>query len=226
MTISADSQKKIDDFLNVLHTNVRGLGEQEASDIVAEIRSHILDKASPAGTVTPEVVSSILAGLGGPQELAKRYLTDEVLARALARRYVTDGLLTRARVTRSPWLTLRSLFHWASLSFAGIWVLLASLVGYGLGAAFLLCAMLKPMHPQKAGLWLLPNPSDTSLSLRLGFGTVPVNGRELLGWWVVPLGLVMGSALIVVTFRLGLWSIGKFWRLRPLAGPLARGERV
>jgi len=33
----------------------------------------------------------------------------------------------------------------------------------------------------------------------MGFGAVPA-GRDLLGWWIVPLGLLAGCALAVPSF--------------------------
>ena len=160
MTISADSQLAIDAYLKVLRKRLRGLSEQVSDDVVKEIRSHILDKASIGGQLTPGSVASVLTDLGSPEELA--------------RQYVTDDLLVRAQVTRSPWLVLRSLFRWASLSFVGLCILTFSVLGYFLAGSFALCAMLKPIHPQTAGLWLLPSPEDDySFSLRLGFSSPP-----------------------------------------------------
>ena len=164
-----------------------------------EIRSHILDKAAVEGEVTPDSVASALADLGSPEELASQY--------------VTDDLLARAQVSGSPRLVLQSLFRWAGLSFAGLGMLTFSVFGYFLAGSFALCALLKPIHPQTAGLWLLPDPEDAySFSLRLGFGPLPSHGKELLGWWIVPLGLVLAMGLVLLTFHLGLCSIRKFWR--------------
>ncbi len=199
MTISADSQLAIDAYLKVLRKRLRGLSEQVSDDVVKEIRSHILDKASIGGQLTPGSVASVLADLGSPEELASQY--------------VTDDLLARAQVTRSPFLVLRSLFRWASLSFVGLCILTFSVLGYFLAGSFALCAMLKPIHPQTAGLWLLPSPEDDySFSLRLGFSSPPAHSRELLGWWIVPIGLAFAMGLVLLTFHFGLWSIRKFWR--------------
>ncbi len=199
MTISADSQLAIDAYLKVLRKRLRGLSEQVSDDVVKEIRSHILDKASMEGQLTEGSVASVLADLGSPEELASQYVTDELLA--------------RAQVTRSPWLVVRSLFRWASLSFVGLCILTFSVLGYFLAGSFALCAMLKPIHPQTAGLWLLPSPEDDySFSLRLGFSSPPAHGRELLGWWIVPIGLAFAMGLVLLTFHFGLWSIRKFWR--------------
>lgn len=198
MTISTDAQQRIDAYLKVLRKRLRSLGDQDSLDVVEEIRSHILDKAATGGDITPGAVESALAALGSPEELAGQYITDD--------------LLIRARVSRSPWLILRSLFRWAGLSLVGFCVLMLSVFGYFLAGSFALCAMLKPIHPHTAGLWLLPDSSDVSLSLALGSVPPPLGGRELLGWWIIPLGLIVGMGLVVLTFHFGLWSIRKFWR--------------
>ena len=67
-------------------------------------------------------VDAALAALGSPEELASEYMTDKLLA--------------RAEVSRSPVRILESLFRWASLSVAGFFVFLASIVGYLLGVSF------------------------------------------------------------------------------------------
>jgi hypothetical protein len=212
MTISVDAQQKIDAYLKILRKRLRGLSDQDASDIVKEIHSHILDKAAVGKEDTPDSVSSALAALGSPEELASQY--------------VTDDLLARAQVSGSPWLVLQSLFRWASLSIVGLAALMFSVFGYFVAGSFALCALLKPIHPQTAGLWLLPDPEDAySFSLRLGFSSPPAHGRELLGWWIVPLGLVFAMGLVLFTFHLGLWSIRKFWYpLRGLTLTEARDE--
>jgi hypothetical protein len=199
MNISVDSRHKIDAYLNVLRKHLRHLNEKDSCDIVEEIRSHILDKAASAGEITADSIASALAALGDPEDLASQY--------------VTDNLLMRAQVARSPWLILRSLFRWAGLSIAGFCILMSSLIGYSLAGSLVLCAFLKPFHPLTDGLWLLNHSSDPqSFSLRLGFSSVPVDGREVLGWWLIPIGLALGGWLGLLTFYFGRWSIRKFWR--------------
>jgi hypothetical protein len=204
MNVSAESQRQIDVYLNTLRRLLRGMNDADARDIVEELRSHILDRAAASGEVTPPAVAQVLNALGSPEDIASQYLTDD--------------LLKRAQVNRSPWLILRSLFRWASLSFAGFWILMISLILYFLAGSLSLCALLKPIHPTTAGLWLIPDSTDTMLSLRLGFGTVPANGRELLGWWIIPLGLILAMGMVLGNLHFGLWCIRTFWRRRPVAG--------
>jgi hypothetical protein len=113
-----ETQKTIDTYLAALRKQLRELMEEDATDIVDEIRAHILDKTSNG--CSPEKVSATLAALGTPEELASRYRTEE--------------LLRRAQLTRSPLVSLRSLLHWATLSFTGIVVFIVSVFGYALEA--------------------------------------------------------------------------------------------
>src|SRR6202030_1304129 len=96
------------------------------AELVAELRGHILDKLDIACDATPSQVDSILAALGTPEELAGEYITAKFIA--------------GAEVSRSPLHILASLFRWASLSVAGFFVLLGSVLGYFFVAVFILVA--------------------------------------------------------------------------------------
>jgi len=109
------------------------------------------------------------------------------------------------------------LFRWASLSFAGCFVLMSSLLGYFVAAALVYSALLKPIHPRTAGLWMIPDGADYEISLRLGFGAVPAGSRDLLGWWIVPIGLTVGIGLFLLTSQCGLWCIRWLRRASPIA---------
>jgi len=196
-------QKTIDSYLAALRKQLRELMEEDARDIVEEIRGHILDKTS--GGSSPEQVSATLAALGTPEELAARYRTEE--------------LLRRAQLTRSPLVSLRSLLHWATLSFTGIVVFVVSVFGYAVGGALVIFAALKAAFPRATGLWKNVQP-DRSWGLSLSFSNgTPPPGQEILGWWVLPIGLLLGTALLLLTFRFGTWMIRKFWRPRALPQP-------
>jgi hypothetical protein len=174
MSDSEAARRRVDEYLFSLAAALRALPGDQARDIVEEIRSHILDKATAGGDMTLAAADSALAALGGADELASRY--------------VTDGGLPRAEGGRSPLLILGAL--------------LASLAGYLVGGALVACAFLKPIHPHTSGLWAIPRQGDYELSLRMGFGDAPAGGRELLGWWIVPVGLTVGIGLVLLATRL------------------------
>jgi len=203
VNLAEDAQKKMNKYLQALTAALRNLPREQSSDIVEELRSHIVEKAGASGDMTPIAVDAVLADLGSPEDLANMYLTNDLQVRALA--------------SRSPLLILRSLFRWASISVAGFFVLMGSLIGYFIAASLVACALLKPLHPLTAGLWMIPNGNDFEISLRLGFGAAPPGGRELLGRWMVPIGLWVGLGLFFLTAHFGLWSIRRLRRVSPMA---------
>lgn len=194
---------RVEDYLEKLRRALAGLSGEAASDILEELRGHIFEKAAfelgggEGGEVTPAAVGKVLVALGPPEDLAAQYLADD--------------LLERAAHGWSPLLLLRGLLHWASLSAAGVLVLIGCVVGYFLGASFMLCAILKPLHPRTAGLWRLAGEPH-SYSLRLGFGAIPAGGTELFGWWIVPLGLLIGGGLCFLTTQIALWCARQYRR--------------
>ncbi len=201
MSMANEPQTRIDTYLAKLREGLRGMKEADTDEILKELRSHIADKAGAGGEITEVSVDAALGALGPPRELAKEYMTDE--------------LLSQMDATRSPMRTLDGLFRWASLRVAGLFALLGSLTGYCFGLLCMLVAVLKPFHPQSAGLWsFLDETGDTSISLRLGFGPAPQNGRELLGWWMVPLGLGVGFVCLLLTNSFAHWCVRQV-RRRP-----------
>lgn len=202
MMTAAESKQKVDAYLGRLSALLRGMSKKDAKEIIEELRGHIIEKTITDGELAAASVDGVLAALGTPEELAGQYMT--------------DALLARAEVSRSPVRILKSLWRWASLSVAGFFVLLGSIVGYSLGAALILCAMLKPFFPRTTGLWLFPAGGDSTISLRLGVTGSPLNGRELLGWWIVPIGLAGGSGLLILTTQFALWCVRRYRRSRVL----------
>src|SRR5271154_4494656 len=97
--VTDDTQQKIDAYLAMLRKRLRGIDEQDVREIIDELRSHILDRASVSGEeVTATGVGATLSALGSPEQLANEYLTDDLLA--------------MAEVTRSPVWILGILFRW------------------------------------------------------------------------------------------------------------------
>jgi hypothetical protein len=197
MTFSGESQKSIDSYLAALRRQLRDLLDEDINDIVEEIRGHILDKSS--GESPADSVASTLAALGTPEELAGRYRTEE--------------LLKRAQLARSPSLMARSLMRWATVSVAGLVVFVISVVGYCLGGWMVVFGALKIISPRGTGVWWTAYPDGTH-SLGMGSGNQPpaVNAHDVLGWWLVPIGLLIGGMLLLLTFRFDVWSVRKFSR--------------
>jgi hypothetical protein len=205
MTVSAESQKTIDTYLAALRRHLRGLTEADAQDIVEEIRTHILDKtADMPGEVSDSAqpseeaqdsaatLATIVDALGTPEELARRYRTEE--------------LLKRAQLASSPGLTL---LRWTALGLATLLICLVSAVGYCLGGGLFILGVLKINNPRHTGLWGAYSPHEASFGVQSGGQH---NGHELLGWWLIHIGLLHGGGLLYLIFRFRTWSLRRFWR--------------
>jgi len=192
----------MEEYLGHLRAALGPISEQEARDIVEEIRSHIRETSQRGGALEVEAVRATLGRLGSAVDLAALYRV--------------ENLAQRTRRTGSLWLAWRTILRWAGLSLEGIRVLFVSVTGYFLAIAFVICGVAKPFNPERVGLWRLADP-DGSWSLHLGFGNAP-QGREVLGWWIVPLGILLGTGLALLTSHYGMRRIASFRRRLPL-GP-------
>ena len=186
-------ERKLEKYLNELRMKLRGLPEAECSEIIAEISSHIRDSAGSA--MDAEAVESTLRRLGSATELASLYKT--------------QSLLTRAENSRSPWLLFTSLLHYATISIAGFFIFLGLLIGYSVTACLFLAALVKPFAPARVGLWWVMPQRELALHIGM-FTSPPTQGTELLGWWIVPIGLLLGLLAFWITPRFGRWAIHKF----------------
>ncbi|HEY6447964.1 MAG TPA: hypothetical protein VIY53_15995 [Acidobacteriaceae bacterium] len=191
--MNADPQKSMEAYLAALRRQLRDLMDEDVREIVEEIHAHILDRTS--GDSSPEMLADTLAALGSPQQLALRYHTDE--------------LVQRAQLTRSPALLFRTLLRWAALSVGGMAVFMLSGIGYCIGGMLFGMAFLKAFFPRQAGLSIEYTQGHLS-SAGFGAGSGPHTGHDPIGLWLIPICLVLGSAILFLTFRLGMWSLRWF----------------
>ena len=179
----------LETYLTQVQRYLTGLPDAEAREVIAELRSHVLDKVD--GVVTPQRVEAAIAELGTPKEVARVNVTERVVAHIEAH--------------RSPLSVLRGVVRLAGLSAYGFFAFLVSFTGYAMAAALLITAAVKPFWREHAGLWLVPDPKD-NWSFSLGVSDVP-HGRELLGWWIIPIGIGVGLLLGWLTWRFGIFSV-------------------
>lgn len=215
--VTDDVVEAIDRYCSRLGKALHGAPPSERDEIVAEVRSHILERAEAEGEVTTEVLTEILGAVGDPLELGSEY--------------TTYAMLRQAARSRSPWRLLRATARRARTGVAGLVAFLATGVGYGCVVVFLLGAVLKPVFPSRIGLWLAPQRTLSfgywngrlegaetfGISVRppLSFvlGTLgPTDGpiRELLGIWLIPIAVVLGVLLFVATTFFARWVIGRY----------------
>jgi uncharacterized membrane protein len=198
-TFDLDLQTRIDAYLMNLRRCLGELPPEEVNDILREIRSHILERVEAAGQLTDEKLVSILKALGKPEDIGPLYQADAMVA--------------RARSSFSPTLILRTVLRWAMKSAVGFAVFIVGLTGYGMALSFLICAVMKPIFPDHVGAWL----GDGGFSMGL---EVPAPHRtEVLGWWIIPIGLVAGTLLLIATTRFLRWML-RFAARRPMLAAL------
>jgi uncharacterized membrane protein len=187
MTVTAiDLQTRIDSYLMNLRRSLGELPPEEVNDILREIRGHILERAEAAGELSDEKLVAILKVLGKPEDIGPLYQAEAMVA--------------RARSSFSPALIFRTVMRWSMMSALVFLVFLVGLTGYSLGIGFLACSALKPIFPEHVGAWV----GDGGFSM--GFMDA-ASRTEILGWWIIPVGLVGGAVSIIATTRFLRWML-------------------
>ena len=157
MTMNKMEITQVTEYLTALERELGKIPHAERLEIVNEIHAHITDRIH-GGTDAADV----LRQMGDPAELGREYAVNLSVASA-------------AR-SRSP---LRLFWAAGRLAFQGVkgfGVFLVALIGYGTAFSMFLTVLLKPIFPDRVGLWI------GNGSLYLGwrpFGTI--GERELLG---------------------------------------------
>ena len=172
------TDKQMENYIATLRLQLAPLTLGEREEIVMEIAAHVRDSAEQSGAS----VESVLARLGPAKELAAQY---------------RDGLLIR-RASRSfsPIVLLRATLRLATRSVAWIFVFFLGVFGYAFGAGFVIIAFAKMIVPSHAGAWV-------QNGRMIGFGAfeygMPSSAHEVLGLWIIPLGLTAGSLTLLLT---------------------------
>jgi hypothetical protein len=179
----------LETYLTQVQRYLHGLPDAEAREVIAELRSHVLDKVD--GAPTPQRVEAAIAELGSPKEVARLNVTERVVA--------------RIETDRSPLKVLWGVTRLAGLSLYGFFAFLVSFTGYGVALSLLATAAVKPFFWDHAGLWWTPDPKFGH-SMSLGVVFPNPGGQELLGWWVIPLGVFGGLLIGWLTWRFGIFS--------------------
>jgi hypothetical protein len=195
MTNPIDSalQERIDAYLKRLRQALGSLPPEEIAEIVREIRGHIVERAESTDLLNEAALKGILSALGNPEDIASLYQSRAMVA--------------RARASTSPLLILMTTIRWAGMSLAGLVTCLFGLIGYALGIGFLVSPILKMLNPERVGLWVGPHYWDFSLGALSAAYQARAHAQEVLGWWLIPFGLVAGPLILVVTTLLLRWAL-------------------
>jgi hypothetical protein len=175
----------IDRYLARFDQGLTGIPTADRDDILLEIRTHILD--SITGSDDEAEVQRVLSALGEPDQLAKHYRT--------------EFLLARAGRSFSPWTLLRTSWQWAKTGAKGLAVFLLGLMGYGAGLALTATVLLKPFYGSRVGLWLGNGSLHFGMTNLQALAVPGPSGpaRELLGDWYIPVTTALTFAIVVGT---------------------------
>jgi uncharacterized membrane protein len=165
----------------------------EVTEILQEIRGHILERTEASGELTDERLVAILKALGSPAEIAPLYQADAAMA--------------KARGSLSPRVVMRGIHRWSTLSAWGLALFILGIVGYATGFALVLSGVLKIFAPSEIGAWVGPHSI-----FNIGTNNDPA-ARDVLGWWLVPVGVVGGAILVIATTRALRWTL-RFAKIR------------
>jgi len=187
MTLTEVGESRINGYLSILDRSLRSfLPRETAADAVREVESHIRERCDQADASPDEraAIERVLAELGPPLRVAQAYSHEMTLDEA-----VTTGRFVPV---------VRALWHAATTSVFGFAWALIVFTGWTMGVSFLAMGVLKPIFPNNVGYFTLNGQSR-------GFGiefAMPPGTEAHGGFWVIPIGLVVGLAILVVTQRL------------------------
>lgn len=187
----------VERYLERIREGLRGMPRADVDDIVRELQAHIEERSETEGDR-----ASALRSLGDPAELARQYRNERVAA--------------RVECSHSPLVVLHSLILLRGRSVAGWAVLLLAALGYAWAVVLGAAAIEKLFEPRDVGLWL--GPGGWLPRLRVD-GPGPPGSHEVLGWWMVPFGLVACGVLVTLMRHFGLWWIHRSRGMRGASTP-------
>jgi uncharacterized membrane protein len=198
MNLSETGESRINGYLFVLERSLKTfLPSDVVRDAVREIESHVRERigASNGAPNEHEALEKILRELGPPLRVAQAYSAERVIDEA-----VTTGRLVP--IARAIW-------HVATTTAIGALVGIALFTGYAIGIGFFVVAVLKPVFPNNVGL-LVVNGIPRSFGAQF---PTPPGGVVLGGYWVIPLSIACGFAVLTLTHRAARRFLSR-WRER------------
>jgi len=177
--------REIETYVRRLTGALQALPPEERTAIANEIRSHLTDCAARG----EGALARALDGIGVPELLGRCYVEEYRLAGALEK--------------GSPLRLLAIVLGLAARGLAGFFGGLSVLALYLIGATFFLVAGAKFVEPANVGMWIAPDYFSFAI-----LDAPPTGAREILGYWIVPLSVVLGAACLLGGTRL-LHLIGR-----------------
>jgi len=202
MRLSEASEARVRGYLFILKRSLETfMPRTTMDDALRELESHLRERLDQVAPEPDErtALEAVRAELGHPSKVAQAYsgelLIDEAVATGRA------GAMARA------------LWHLATTTVLGFLLALGLLSGYSIGFSLFAVAALKPIFPGNVGL-LVADGLPRAFGV---FGSIPPGSEVRGGYWIVPIALALGLALLVATHR-GSRRALLWWRGRRSAG--------
>jgi uncharacterized membrane protein len=186
----------IESYFDALSTQLADLPRSRRDEVVRELRAHVMDRLEQTTVPSNEDCRAVLDALGTPEEIARQYRVELLLKRSAWR--------------ISPWKMLRTLSRWTLTGIQGYIVFVVAMVGYLMGAAFYITALLKAFFPHHVGIFVGPE------GLNIARFPDPPPGTELVGPFYVPIAICAGflfTFLTTITIRFVVRKFG-YWKQR------------
>lgn len=162
--------------------------DAEVAEMRGDLEAHVVDSmAAASGGSERERLDAALSRLGRPIDYLRPLLADE--------------LIERGTLTYSPITIARGLSHSVMAGSRRAVIGLAFGLGYLLLAIFTGMALLKPLWGKHVGVF---RNADGTISA--GIVAQSDGARELLGWWSIPIALLL-AALLYVALTKGLRAL-------------------
>jgi hypothetical protein len=197
MILGHTGESRVRGYLYVLERSLRAfLPREVAADAVREVESHILERVAAVDAMPNQrdALERVLAELGPPLQVARAY-ADEL---------TVDEAISTGRVMA----VTRAVLRLATTGVIAFFATIALFVGYVLGIAFALIAILQPIFPRNVGLW-------TRGGLPMSFGAqfpAPADAVLITGYWIIPLAVLVSVGIVLLTHRAArAWL--RWWRV-------------
>jgi hypothetical protein len=186
-------QRRIDAYLARLRRALVDLAPEEVEEIVREIHGHIVERLESMDSSNEAVLTRILSALGDPEDIGSLYQSRAMVA--------------RARASTSPLLIVMTTARWAGKSIAGLAMSLFAVFGDFAGVCWVVGSVLKFLHPDRVGLWVGPHMWNLSMGSLTVAERAQQHATEVLGWWLVPIGFIVGPLFLLLTTLILRWAL-------------------
>jgi hypothetical protein len=183
MNLSQIGESRVRGYLYMLERSLRAsISAPLTDDAVREVESHIRERVAESHGLPNEreALEAILMRFGSPS--------------TVARAYSLEAMLEEAATTARLGAVARSMFHVATMGTGAFLRAFLLFMGYAFGISLFATAVLKPIFPRNVGLWL-------DGGIRLGAEFPAPASDPLLGYWIIPICIVLGLGVLMLTHR-------------------------